>query len=220
MPRRQRSNPLALAVLACLTERPMHPYEMAATMRARGQDQSIRLNYGSLYAVVESLERRGLIEEHEVEREGRRPERTLYRITADGHAEVTDWLGELLGTAAKEFPRFEAGLSLMGVLRPERVVELLRARIDALELESLRLESIVDVVTRDGIPRVFLVEMDYERALVDADLAFTRQLAKNIETGALQGVEQWRAFHGGSYLGPAPDPLASEGSPLEKEDPA
>ena len=37
MPRR-RANPLALAVLACLSERPMHPYEMAATMRTRGQD--------------------------------------------------------------------------------------------------------------------------------------------------------------------------------------
>src|SRR5207302_5939501 len=83
MPRR-RSNPLALAVLASLTERPMHPYEMAATMRTRGQDQSIRLNYGSLYGVVENLLKRGLVEEQEVVREGRRPERTVYRITAEG----------------------------------------------------------------------------------------------------------------------------------------
>ena len=78
---RHRANPLALAVLACLTERPMHPYEMAATMRTRGQDQSIRLNYGSLYGVVDNLLKRGLVEEHEVVREGRRPERTVYRIT-------------------------------------------------------------------------------------------------------------------------------------------
>jgi DNA-binding PadR family transcriptional regulator len=28
-------NPLALAVLALLFERPMHPYEMAATLRQR-----------------------------------------------------------------------------------------------------------------------------------------------------------------------------------------
>ncbi len=42
------SNPLALAVLACLHERPMHPYEMASTMRERGKEQSIKLNYGGL----------------------------------------------------------------------------------------------------------------------------------------------------------------------------
>src|SRR6266480_4573010 len=119
MPRR-RTNPLALAVLACLSERPMHPYEMAATMRTRGQDQSIRLNYGSLYGVVENLLKRGLVEEQEVVREGRRPERTVYRITDEGRDEVEAWMAELLGRAAKEFPQFEAGLSLMGVLRPER----------------------------------------------------------------------------------------------------
>ena len=49
------SNPLALAVLACLHERPMHPYEMASTMRERGKEQSIKLNYGSLYTVVDNL---------------------------------------------------------------------------------------------------------------------------------------------------------------------
>ncbi len=62
MPPRNRSNPLALAVLICLAERPMHPYEAATTLRQRGKQFSVRLNYGSLYAVVESLERRGLIE--------------------------------------------------------------------------------------------------------------------------------------------------------------
>ena len=39
--RRSTSNPLALAVLASLHERPMHPYEMASTMRERGKEQSI-----------------------------------------------------------------------------------------------------------------------------------------------------------------------------------
>ena len=92
---RRRGNPLALAVLACLTEQPMHPYEMAATMRTRGQDASIRLNYGSLYGVVETLLKRGLIKEQEVVRDGRRPERTVYRITTAGRAEIDEWLSEL-----------------------------------------------------------------------------------------------------------------------------
>ena len=82
--RRSISNPLALAVLACLHERPMHPYEMASTMRERGKEQSIKLNYGSLYTVVDSLARSGLIEAMEATREGRRPERTVYRLTEAG----------------------------------------------------------------------------------------------------------------------------------------
>ena len=196
MPRR-RSNPLALAVLACLTERPMHPYEMAATMRTRGQDQSIRLNYGSLYGVVENLLKRGLVEEQEVVREGRRPERTVYRITEDGRAEVDDWMAELLGRAAKEFPQFEAGLSLMGVLPPERVVALFHDRIAALKARLSELDAVVEAALRNGVPRVFLVEMDYERALVDADCAFTEQLARDIESETLDGVAFWKNVHAG-----------------------
>ena len=52
-----RANPLALAVLACLYERPMHPYEVAQTLRSRAKHESIRLNFGSLYGVVEQLEK-------------------------------------------------------------------------------------------------------------------------------------------------------------------
>lgn len=192
---KRRGNPLALAVLACLTERPMHPYEMAATMRTRGQDASIRLNYGSLYGVVETLLKRGLIEEQEVVREGRRPERTVYRITDDGLTEVDDWLGELLGNSAKEFPQFEAGLSLMGVLPPERVVDLLDQRVGKLQERLSELDAIVAAASGNGVPRLFLTEMDYERALVEADCAFTEQLARDIESGQLDGVAFWKSFH-------------------------
>ena len=55
--KRMIANPLALAVLACLFERPMHPYEMATTMRERHKDESIKLNYGSLYTAIEGLQR-------------------------------------------------------------------------------------------------------------------------------------------------------------------
>ena len=37
MPRQARSNPLALAVLVSLYEKPMHPYEVAQTLRTPGQ---------------------------------------------------------------------------------------------------------------------------------------------------------------------------------------
>jgi DNA-binding PadR family transcriptional regulator len=197
MPRPRRSNPLALAVMAVLSERPMHPYEMASTMRSRGHDESIRLNYGSLYSTVDGLARRGLIEPVETERAGKRPERTVYALTDAGRTEVTEWLEALLGTTTKEYPQFEAGLALMGVLAPERVIELLRARAALLEVDAQRLQSIVDTVVAQHVPRVFLVEMDYERALVEADLAFTRRLADELEAGAIDGVDEWRAFHDG-----------------------
>jgi hypothetical protein len=68
------SNPLALAVLALLFERPMHPYEMAATLKQRHKGESIKIRYGSLYTVVELLVTRGWITARETSRAGKRPE--------------------------------------------------------------------------------------------------------------------------------------------------
>src|ERR1700736_6788578 len=103
MPRTKRSNPLALAVLSTLYEGRAHPYEMATTMRERGKHESIRLNYGSLYSVVEQLEKAGLIRPVETVREGRRPLRTVYELTAAGRAEHDHWLAELISTPVKEY---------------------------------------------------------------------------------------------------------------------
>ena len=133
--RRKVSNPLALAVLACLAERSMHPYEMATTMRARHKDQSIKLNYGSLYTVVQALQRHGLIEAQETERAGKRPERTVFGITEAGSAELLDWLSELISVPTKEYLHFEAGLSLLPVLTPDQAVQLLEIRCQHLEVD-------------------------------------------------------------------------------------
>jgi DNA-binding PadR family transcriptional regulator len=132
MPARSRSNPLALAVLVCLAERPMHPYEAATTLRQRQKHESVRLNYGSLYAVVASLEKRKLIAPQGTERKGRLPERTVYGLTDAGRIELHDWLTELLSTPVKDYTSFEAALSFLPTLPPEDVASLLRERAEHL----------------------------------------------------------------------------------------
>src|SRR5262245_45142043 len=126
MPPAGRANPLALAVLTSLYERPMHPYEIAQTLRSRAKHESIRLNYGSLYSVVAALEKRGLITARETVREGRRPERTIYEITDAGKRELTDWLSELVSTPEKEYLQFEAALSLIAALPVDDALALLK----------------------------------------------------------------------------------------------
>jgi DNA-binding PadR family transcriptional regulator len=194
MTRRKVNNPLALAVLASLFERPMHPYEMASTMRERGKDQSIKLNYGSLYTVVEALQQHGLIVAQETEREGRRPERTIYRLTDAGRMELIDWVSELLSTPAKEFTRFEAGLSLAGVLPPEDVANLLTQRCRALEIAIAQDRSTLQFVQQQGLARLYVIEGEYLLAMREAELAWTRKLADEIQSGAIEGIAEWAAF--------------------------
>jgi DNA-binding PadR family transcriptional regulator len=194
MAKRKISNPLALAVLGCLYERPMHPYEMALTLRNRAKQESIKLNYGSLYSVVESLERRGWIVSRETEREGRRPERTIYALTKAGEAEFFDWLSELLGVPVKEYTQFEAGLSFMSALPPAAVVRLLRERCDLLENEISQMKEYGEMMSEETLPRLFRIESEYWQMLREAELSWVKQLADEIENEQLSGVDKWREF--------------------------
>jgi DNA-binding PadR family transcriptional regulator len=189
---RGRSNPLALAVLTCLHEKPMHPYEVAQTLRVREKHESIKLNYGSLYSVIGSLEKRGLITARETVREGRRPERTIYEITAEGERELVDWLSILVAQPEKEYLRFEAALSLVHALPLDDALVLLRERVDRLEHELLRQKATEQYAADLGLPRLFLIEGEYVTALLRAEVAFVRALINDIETGSLEGIELWR----------------------------
>jgi DNA-binding PadR family transcriptional regulator len=196
MSRRKVSNPLALAVLACLYERPMHPYEIASTLRERHKDESIKLNYGSLYSVVEALKGHSLILEQQTARQGNRPERTVYELTDAGRLELIDWLSELLCRPTKEYTRFEAGLSLLPVLPPNDAQALLEERCRRLEMEIEQYNAVRKVVTDSRrVPRLYLIESDYRVALREAELSWTRKLIADIAAEELEGMEQWRKFH-------------------------
>ena len=210
MTKRKVSNPLALAVMCCLLERPMHPYEIAATLRARAKDQSVKLNYGSLYTVVEALTRHGLVEPDAVERSGKRPERTVYRLTSAGHLEFSDWLAELLGTPIREYLQFEAGLSFMPALPPEEVAALLESRVRQLRLEVALIRSALELAGAE-MPRLFSLESEYRLVVLEAEMEWVAKLAVEIRAGTLDGIEVWRHFmaEGGAVPSDSPTDRAT-----------
>jgi DNA-binding PadR family transcriptional regulator len=194
--KRKVSNPLALAVMALLYERPIHPYEMVTLMRERGKHESVRLRYSSLYSVVSALEREGLIEPKETVREGRRPERTVYDITSEGSEEFLTWLRELLREPVKEYTQFAAGLSFLPGLPPEEAVALLKERVGRLEQETGEMRSRLDTAMEQlKLPRLFLVESEHELMLREAELEWVRALVEEIESGALGSLSEWRSIH-------------------------
>ena len=194
MKRRRVGSMLALAVLAVVIERPVHPYEMASVLRSRGKDQDMPIKWGSLYTVVGNLEKHGLIEVAGSERSGARPERTLYRITDAGREELTDWVRELIGTPEREQPRFEAGLSVLGVLSPTEAIALLRTRRDALQSQVDGQRTALAQVAED-VPRIFLVEDEYDLAIRTAELTWLDGLLAELADGTLPGLDLWQSWH-------------------------
>ena len=192
--RRKVGNLLALALLSLLAQQPMYPYEMAQTLRARGKDKTIKINWGSLYTVVQNLEKYGFIKAAGTVREGRQPERTTYQITEQGIAELRDWLHELLSVPEDEYGGFVAALSEGGILPPAEVIELLTKRLAT--LDDLNTEGEADLkLWTQRLPRILLVEAEYQLAMRKAQAGWVRGLLGEIIAGTISGMEMWRQIH-------------------------
>jgi len=179
-------SPLALSILQLLDERPMHPYELASTMRDRHQDEFIRLNFGSLYHTVEVLERNGWIVPAEREKEGRRPERTIYRLTKPGRDVLVNVVGDILAHPRREYPHFAAGLMFMHHLDAAAAATHLRDRVGALKAKSEKLNLIMAELRADGVSRLALIELEHKIAMLDAERRWVSNLEKEINDERLE----------------------------------
>lgn len=192
MARRKVRNLTGLAVLGTVVQRPMHRYEIASLMRARGKGDDVDIKWSSLYTVVATLEKHGLLEVAGTDRQGARPERTIYRITEAGRTELVEWTRELLTTPVSEQSGFVAGLSMMAALTPDQVADALRDRLTALEQMVRELRAAYEEAE---VPRLFLVETEYAIAMREAEAAWVRTLQADLASGTYPLVEEWREWH-------------------------
>ncbi|MDT3445907.1 MULTISPECIES: PadR family transcriptional regulator [unclassified Pseudofrankia] len=206
MARRKVGNLLGLAVLAYLTQAPMHPYELSRTLRDNGDARSIKFNHGSLYMVVQQLAKAGFITEVETTRAGQRPERTVYGLTDAGRAELRDWLRELVAEPEHEYPSFVSALSLIGALHPDDAVSLLRARLDRLAERRAEIQKMVDDALAAGVLELFLIEEEYRLAQAATEADFVERLVARITDPETGWAPAWAQFHDALAAGKAPEP--------------
>jgi DNA-binding PadR family transcriptional regulator len=179
-----KPSPLAVVVLALLAEEPMHAYRMQRLLTERRKDQVANIaQRNSVYQTIDRLVRDGLIAVRETTRAERRPERTVYEITDDGAATFQQWMAQTLATPAREYPIFPAALSEVALLTPEEVRRPLERRAAALAAKLAQIDR--DLTDAATLPRVLLLENEYDRAVTRAELTWTRALIRDLETGRL-----------------------------------
>jgi DNA-binding PadR family transcriptional regulator len=181
---------LGLAILELLAEGPKHPYEMKQLMKHRGTDRAIPTKAASIYDTVERLTKAGFIAPVETNREGRRPERTIYRLTAAGADELESWLRQLVEEPSREYPRFGAALMFFGALRhKEEAIKALDRRAAAFETEIASVDELLNGLP-PFLPRLFAIEDEYTQAMRRAELEWLKRTIAELKDGSLE----WPAF--------------------------
>jgi len=182
MPRDALANPVVLAMLGALLERPMHAYQLATVLAGRG----VPVNRGSLYDTLEATTRVGWTQPQPAERAGARPQRIPYALTPAGQAELARRLDAQVRTPRREFPEFLGAVSHIGVLGPERAADALAERAGRLAAliagDQQRLDEALD---SGSVPRLFVIEAEYALAMLRAERDWVLALAEDIGSGRL-----------------------------------
>ncbi len=172
--RTQPKDMVALTTLGLLSEQPCHPYEIQRLLKERHKAYAVGKTR-TLYRAIEELELAGYIEPIETSREGRRPERTVYRITPEGSEELENWLADLLSTPVDETPVFRVAVGLLGYITQERAEIALASRTVSLRVRVTGLEATLRMAQDDlGLPRLVLLELEHAIALAAAEIEWIR----------------------------------------------
>ncbi|MFI7601799.1 PadR family transcriptional regulator [Actinoplanes sp. NPDC049681] len=189
MPRRALDNPLVLAILGLLLERPMHPYEVLADLRRRSEYQAAAITRGSVYDIVSALAAAGWVSEVARHRAGNRPERTVYDLTAAGRAELVRRLDDQIRHPQREFTPFLGAVAYLGALGPDGAVDALTERARRLGERTAADERRLAEVLADGVPRLYVIEAEYALGVARAELAWIDAVLADIRGGVLAWPE-------------------------------
>jgi DNA-binding PadR family transcriptional regulator len=181
-----RSSPLALAVLSLLHAAPLHPYAMQRLLKEWGKDHVINVGQrANLYKTIKRLLQAGLIAVRQTERDQQYPERTVYELTEAGRRASHSWLTDMVVRPRNEFPQFPAALSFLMMLTPEEARTALEQRAEALRGQLGTIEA--DLANYSpALPRVTLMDDEYRRAVISAELAWIEGVITDLSTGALK----------------------------------
>jgi DNA-binding PadR family transcriptional regulator len=181
-----RPSPLALTVLLMLGAGPIHPYEMQRRIKLFGKDQVVNVGQrANLYKTIDRLHDAGLIAVRHTERDQRFPERTVYELTDEGMRTAQQWLADMLSTPRNEFPWFPAALSFVFALPPDQALAVLQRRADGLREKLSELDRGLAGELYPLPPRLFLLEVEYVRAVTAAELDWVEGILNDLRTGAL-----------------------------------
>jgi DNA-binding PadR family transcriptional regulator len=210
-PKPPQRSALGLIVLWQLLSEPMHVYRMQKLFEAEGKQRIVNVrSRASLYQTIERLERLGLVEVAATERHEGYPDRVVYAATGAGREVANLWLREMLSEPAAQYPEFIAALSILFALPPDEARAELELRAERIAAQLADTERGLGAAP-PGLPRLFLLEEEYRRTMLETELGWLRAVIGDLDRGRLTWSEEWLREIAQAFL-PTPDEQEQEES--------
>jgi DNA-binding PadR family transcriptional regulator len=168
-------NSLVVPLLGLLAEQPAHAYDL--TLRLRGRYEHLSITRSTITSLLKALERSGLVVAGSPERDGNRPPRVTYELTATGLADFRGKVEAGLRDTPPASADFVMAVAFAAILPAGQASTILDERADRLEGDLAELAR-----QRDGVAEARMLETAYWQSIVAAEVAWARDLARRIRS--------------------------------------
>ena len=152
-PRRKAESPLTqadLVVLSLLAEQPMHGYQLNAEMDRQEVNDWAVVSRPHVYYSIAKLAKRGLLSRSKDDATAAGPERTRYRVTSKGQAELAAALGEARWATGRPPTPFITWVALSIHAKPAAVARMIDARAAFLREQLAKERATLPLVRADA----------------------------------------------------------------------
>ncbi len=158
-----------LLLLGLLRAQEMHGYQLNEFIDQQ-MNFCVDLKRSTAYYLLDKLCRDGYVAE-EVEREGNRPERRVYRITSAGELRFQELLRQNLATYVPPVYAEDIGVIFAHQLATDESLRLLNARREAIQSHRTRLE-----ILHVQLPPSHTAVIEHHLLHLDAEIAWVDRL--------------------------------------------
>lgn len=159
-------------ILGILAEGQMHGYEIRKRLQ-RELGESAEINFGSIYYGLKSYVERGWVKHIRDESVKGNPERSVYRITSRGRAQLAHLLETTLSDTSDSLKPLEAALNFMENLPASRAREILTDRHE--QMKRRYDEALTHDPNPDENPRAGMIR-EYRLYQLGAEVIWLKNL--------------------------------------------
>ena len=160
-----------ILILWLLAEGPLHGYRVRKILAAPALAFWFRIEDAAIYSMLRSFVKQGLAREEGQERDGRRPSRTMFRITRQGRDALHDALTAAWQAVGRDHDPVSAALAAADAFESAEIRALLHRRRSALRDRREVLRSVASGAPSGLLSRREAALLSAEIAWIDAELS-------------------------------------------------
>jgi len=127
-----RLNPKELIILSLINEKPSHAYTLEEKIEQRGMRNWTDIGFSSIYRIITSLEKKGLVKSQIIQEETDARIKKKYTITKKGQDQLRNSVRQALATPTRPRSDFDLGLANIWLLTQVEAISVLEQYLESL----------------------------------------------------------------------------------------